>query len=130
MQLIEHSDSPRYVRLHADDNVVVVVRLPPELEYRDDTSEIDGSAGDDKVGAQVTHCADTGETFLVYDLDRFDLDEARNPSGDADARLTLTIDGVLPTSSTEIGARAEENGVSFSCGGVFLPDESIVVDVR
>ncbi|MCU1720039.1 galactarate dehydratase [Pseudomonas sp. 5P_5.1_Bac1] len=25
MQLIEHSDSPRYVRLHADDNVVVVV---------------------------------------------------------------------------------------------------------
>ncbi|MET1078018.1 MAG: galactarate dehydratase [Pseudomonas sp.] len=25
MQLIDHSDSPRYVRLHADDNVVVVV---------------------------------------------------------------------------------------------------------
>ncbi len=25
MQLIEHSDSPRYVRLHDDDNVVVVV---------------------------------------------------------------------------------------------------------
>ncbi|MDW9406579.1 galactarate dehydratase, partial [Pseudomonas soli] len=25
MQLIEHSESPRYVRLHPDDNVVVVV---------------------------------------------------------------------------------------------------------
>ncbi len=28
MQLIEHSDSPRYIRLHERDNVVIVVYRP------------------------------------------------------------------------------------------------------
>ncbi|MCC6952540.1 MAG: hypothetical protein IT290_00330 [Deltaproteobacteria bacterium] len=110
-----------------DDNVVVVVRLPGQLRYRDDTSEIDGVGSDDGVGARVTECA--GETYLEYDLDRFDLDDAANPDGSADARLTLTVDAVSPGASVEIEAVAEENGVPYSCGAAFLSDESEFVSV-
>ena len=112
-----------------DDNVTVALRLPPELRYRDDTSEIDGVSTDDGVGARVTFCQDTGETFLEYDLDRFDLDDAKNPDGDADARLTLTVDAVAAGSSVEIEAIADSNGVAYSCGGRFLSDESEFVSI-
>lgn len=41
MQLIEHSDSPRYIRLHERDNVVVVVNdqgVPAGTEFADGPS--------------------------------------------------------------------------------------------
>jgi hypothetical protein len=76
-----------------DENVVIVVRLPEGIEFRDGTSEIDGIDGDEEVGAQIVRCSGSDETFLIFDMDRFDLDDASNPPGDADAVLTLTIEG-------------------------------------
>ena len=44
MQLIEHSDSPRYIRLHERDNVVVVVNdqgVPAGTEFPDGLVTVD-----------------------------------------------------------------------------------------
>lgn len=52
MQLIEHSDSPRYVRLHDDDNVVVVVNdggLGEGARFADGLTLIEGVPQSHKV---------------------------------------------------------------------------------
>ena len=44
MQLIEHSDSPRYIRLHERDNVVIVVNdqgVPAGTEFPDGLVTVD-----------------------------------------------------------------------------------------
>ncbi len=44
MQLIEHSDSPRYIRLHERDNVVIVVNdqgVPAGTEFPDGLVTLD-----------------------------------------------------------------------------------------
>lgn len=52
MQLIEHSESPRYVRLHDDDNVVVVVNdggLGEGARFADGLTLIEGVPQSHKV---------------------------------------------------------------------------------
>jgi len=113
-----------------DDNVSVVVRLPEGIEYRDDTSEIDGVSGDDGVGAQVVRCVASGETYLIYDLDRFDLDNAANPAGDGDAVITLTIDATKRGDFATIEAAADGDRTPlFSCGSSFASDEQVSIEV-
>lgn len=113
-----------------DDNdaVNLVVRIPSGLSYRDDTSEVDSVGGDQKVGARITPCAG-GETYLTYILDEFDLDGAENPPGDADARLTFTVDAITGGTTHTLSARAATFNSAFTCGGAFGSerDESIVV---
>lgn len=115
--------------LNGNDNVVVTVRLPAGLSLRSGTSEIDGGSNsdDEGVGAQITQCSN-GDTFLVYDLDRFDLDKAANPSGDADARLKLTIDADDIVRNGIIEARADSSAF-FTCDGLFLSDVRTGINV-
>lgn len=111
------------------DNVVVVVKLPEGLEFRDGTSEIDGVDGDDSLGAQIVRCSGSNETYLIFDMDEFDLDNASNPPGDADAVLTMTVDGVAPVDFETIEATAGDNEPLFECGERFISDEQAAITV-
>ena len=113
-----------------NERIVVVVRLPPELRYREGTAEIQTTFGsDDEVDPQGGICSDSGETFLVFDLDDRDLSDAENPGGDADAQLSLTVDALVPGGNVVIDATARERSVAFSCGQSFFSDAHQVLGI-
>ena len=111
-----------------DKNLVITLRLPSSLRLREGTSEIDG-VRDESVGAQITNCPATGEQFLVFDLDRFDLEEASNPNGDADARLTLTVDAIQAQEIAIVGARADGDIPIFACGLQFPVERELAMRI-
>ncbi len=113
-----------------DGQVELVVKLPNQLTYQTGSAEIDGfSAQDDEgVTPEIVRC-DGGVTYLVFDLDSYDLDEASPPSDDADAQLTMTINGRLLGDNITIEARADEGSVSYGCDEDFSPDEDETVSV-
>jgi hypothetical protein len=110
------------------ENVIVLVRLGAELRLREGTSEIQGNFGDESVGAQVTNC-DTGEQYLLFDLDDNDLSGAEDPFGEGDAELSFTVDAVVENPNAVIDALATNNSVFFECGGTFRGEEVTVVTV-
>lgn len=115
-----------------NEDIFVVVHLPNGLDYRNDTAEIDGRITDEDVSPRLTFCSDSGETYLLFVLDRYDLDNADNPSGDADARLTLTVDAVDATvadRSLLIDARADGNEPVFSCNDTFAAEGALSLRV-
>lgn len=107
-------------------NVVVTISLPPELGLREGTAEIEERTGDDPIGARVTTCQD-GSSFLVFDMDDNDLDQASNPSGDADARLKLTVDA-LSSGVALIEARAGASASNF-CNQTFPGEAAVVINI-
>ena len=111
------------------EHVIVAVKLPPEVRYEEGTSEIDGIFADRKVSPQYKGCAQTGELFLIFDLDWSDLIGASNPDGDGDARLTMTLSGQQSISVTTIESKAQSNFLSVSCDGPFVPDMSAQVSI-
>ena len=111
------------------DSVDVVVKIPNEVSYREGTAEVDEDVGgDNDVSPEITLCAD-GSSFLRFNLDENDLKDAENPEGDADARLTLTIDSVGGPGSFVIEGRADENSAPFGCVGSFLAEDRVVLNV-
>ena len=116
--------------LNDDGNVRLVVKLPNGLKYRADSSEIDEAGSSDKeVGAQILECATSGETYLLFDMDRFDLRSANAPNSDSDAQLKLTVDGTRRGSTLVIEARADKDRIAYGCNINFFPDEQEVVSV-
>ena len=109
------------------DNVALVVKLPAGLSYREGTAELHNETGDDSIGAQITQCPD-GTTFLLFDMDRHDLNDLEDPSGDALGDLTLTVDGNF-TGPWLIEARARQDVVFFGCNQVFNNDASVYLTV-
>ena len=103
------------------ESIDLVVKLPPELAYREGTAEVQTSDGDEEVGAQIFHCLN-GDTYLLFVLDEYDLDDAIDPAGDADAQLNLTVDAVA-SGFPNIEAAAGDN-VAFECGFDF-PYEAV-----
>ena len=71
------------------------------------------------------NCA-SGEQFLLYDMDRFDLENATSPV--ADARLKFTLDGIAPGVSI-VRAFADTDRPVFACGDDFLSDEEVAIEV-
>ena len=110
------------------ERAVVVIRLPQEVRFREGSSEIQRPIDDNSTGAQVVDC-DSGEQYLLFDLDDNDLARAENPSGDADAELSLTVDSVAAGSQVIISARARENSVFFQCGQPFDSDRDVVLTI-
>jgi len=110
-------------------NVEVVVRIPEGAEFRGGTAEIQVPAADNDVGAQIFNCTDTGEQFLVFDLDENELLLAENPSGDADAELTLTIDAISAGTDLPIQAAASSSGVRFTCGEPLAFDQQTFLTI-
>ena len=68
------------------DNIVLVVELPPALDFRRDTAELEGALGDNRVQPKVTLCPTSKKKYLEFDFNDDDLAFASNPNGDADAR--------------------------------------------
>jgi hypothetical protein len=111
-------------------NVSLVVKLPAGLAFREDSSEIDGPGSNDEgVEPQIFQCR-SGETYLLFDMDRFDLDNASAPDDGADAQMKLTVDGIAAGANLVIEARADEGRISFGCGTMFIPDEQALITVR
>ena len=112
-----------------DEDVRVVVQLPSQVRYRPGSSEITRVLDDHSVDpVHVGSCGD-GSSFIEYNFNEFDLDDASNPSGDADAELTFTVDAVLTGSATIRGA-ADNNGVAYACEVPFNGDKSVAVVVQ
>ena len=119
-----------------DNRVVVVVKIPASLLYRPGTGEVDRIIDDRNVEPLTTVC-DDGSSFVEFTLSDRDLVSAINPEGDADARLSFTLDSssvdpVAGTSESQaiIGARARVNSVDFSCDNVFPAQKEAVLLVR
>lgn len=116
-----------------DDGVVnLVVRLPRQLGYRNNSAEIDGPGSRDKdVDPRARRCSD-GSTYLSFNLDEGDLDDANVPVDVAGggAQLRMTVNGVLPGKFVTIEAAADNGDVLFSCGEDFDFDEQEIVSVE
>jgi hypothetical protein len=111
------------------DRVFLIVQLPPGFEYRDGTSELETTSGDKKIGPQLTTCDATGESYLLYDMDRFDLENTLAPSRNAEARLKFTIDAVQRVDVGVVRAYADSDRPIFGCGQDFITDEEVAIEV-
>jgi hypothetical protein len=113
-----------------DGDVNLVIRLPSGIGFRPSSSEIDASgSNDDGVEPQLFSCP-TGETYLLFAMDRFDLDNAAAPGDGADAQMKLTVDGESRGANLVIEARADEGRIIFGCNQLFIPDEQTSITVR
>lgn len=114
-----------------DDNIVAVVfQIPNELRFRLGTAEIQASIGDDNdIGAQITDCPG-GEQYLLFELDDNDLIDAEDPSGEAKAELTLTLDSANTSVGALVQAFASRDSAFFGCGLVFDGEDSEVIVIN
>lgn len=99
------------------DDIQVVVALPPQLRFRAGTAEIQRPIDDNDVNPDQELVCPDGSSFLRFTFGRSDLFDADNPSGDADAELTLTVDSTVPAGTVSIAATASDDTVAFSCAG-------------
>jgi len=105
------------------EDVYLVVRLPRGIRFRSGTSEIQGFGDDDKrITPTITNCLN-GDQYLDFIIDGDDLAEGRDPSGDSDVEITLTIDAVAPSGLGIIQARADDSTVLYGCESIFASDE-------
>lgn len=112
------------------EHVMLVIRLPIEVAFRTGSAELQRPIDDRSVGAQITDCPETGEQFLLFNLDDNDLRTVGNPEGEADAELALTIDAVTPAQAAIIQGVAQNNTVIFSCGEPFISDRDLAIQIR
>lgn len=113
-----------------DGEVNLVVRLPRQLSYRDNSAEIDGPGSRDKDEDPVVKRCANGESFLSFTFNDNDLDEAQPPSDGADAQLKLTVDAIASGQYVPVEARADEDTVLYSCAQVFNYDEQNILTVE
>lgn len=98
-----------------NDDIEVVVELPPQLLFRPGTAEIKRPIDDMDINPAAEVQCPGGTSFLRFSLGRSDLVDANNPGGDADAELRFTVDSLPPTGATLIAAAASDDTVPFSC---------------
>lgn len=110
--------------------VNLVVRLPRQLSYRDNSAELDlpGSRDRDE-DPQAQRCPD-GETFLLFQFDDSDLAGADSPFDSGSAQLKLTVDGKRVGSNLAIQAVADEGTIGYTCSQSFNFDEEQLIDVE
>lgn len=114
------------------DNAVVtlVVKLPRQLSYLDNSAEIDKPGSRDRdTDPSVKKCS-TGETYLSFALDESDLRDAQVPFDGGDAILKLTVTGESRSAAVTIEAAADDGIVTFGCTKDFNPDEQEVIRVE
>jgi hypothetical protein len=110
--------------------VNLVVRVPPQLTYRDDSAEINLPGSKDRnEDPKVTQCPG-GETFLVFKFTKSDLENLNLPVDSSDTQLKLTVDGVRVGEDLSIQAAADEGAVSYGCGKDFAFDEEQLLTVE
>lgn len=111
-------------------DVNLVVKLPRQLSYRDNSAEIDRVGGRDKdTDPRVRLCPD-GESYLSFSFDESDLNDADVPFDGGDATLKLTLNGERRGAFVAIEAAADDGIVPFGCAQNFIPDEQEIVSVE
>lgn len=113
-----------------DDNkeVMLVVKLPRQLQYRANSAEIDKVGSRDRdVDPRVRTCAN-GDSYLIFTLGESQLKNA-NPPADGDAQLKMTLDGEKAGRLVSMEAAADDNFVPYGCNDTFDFDEQEVVNV-
>jgi hypothetical protein len=110
--------------------VNLVVKLPRQLAYRDESAEIDKPGSRDRdVDPRVRTCQN-GDSYLIFTLGESQLEDAVSPAEGADAQLKLTVDAEKRGQMISIEAAADESTVPYSCSGVFVFDEREIVSVE
>lgn len=108
--------------------VIIVLHLAPGIVFHPGSGEVDIPGGNDlPASGQITNC-NTGDSFVLFNLNKQDLLTADNPSGDADARLTLTIDAIAPGTSTIEGEAGDV--ATFACGQEFNAQATAIIEVH
>ncbi len=118
-------------RISNGEHLFIVVRLPPQVEYNVGTTEIDGltTENDNAKTPILTNCA-SGEQFLAIDVSSVDLLQAQNPSGDADMRLNLSIQGTTRGIDAPIQATADDVVPAYACGQAFSAESEVMITVQ
>jgi hypothetical protein len=111
-----------------NDDIFLVVQVPPELSFREGSAEVQGRFDED-VSPRITDCGPGQETYLRFRLDDEDLAIASNPSGSADAELALTLDAQIPGAVIVISAAADNDEIPFDCGEPFLFDRQVSMEI-
>lgn len=110
--------------------VNLIIKLPRQLSYLNNSAEIDEPGSRDKdTDPQVRRCS-TGETYLSFVLDESDLEDAEVPVEGGDAILKLTVVGESPGKAVAIEAAADDGPVIFGCTKDFNPDEQEIISVE
>jgi hypothetical protein len=110
--------------------VNLVVKLPRQLSYLDDSAEIDKPGSRDRdVDPRVRACPN-GDSFLVFELGESQLEGAEPPFDGGDAQLKFTVNGEKRGEMVGIEAAADESTVAYSCSREFLFDEQEIVSVE
>lgn len=108
-------------------NLVVVV--PPQLSFMLGSAEINGAGGDDvSVVPYATRCRN-GFTFLQFNLDDNDLQNAYSPDSGSESQLTMTLAGRLRSDYVVVEAAANEGYIDFGCDQDFVADTTEAVMV-
>ncbi len=113
-----------------DGEVTLVIKLPRQLTYRDNSAEIDGPGSRDKDEDPIIKRCSNGESFLAFTFNENDLDDAQPPTDGADAQLKLTVDAVVSGQYVPVEARADEDTVLYSCAQIFNYDEQDILTVE
>jgi hypothetical protein len=110
--------------------VNLVVKLPRQLSYLDNSAEIDKPGSRDRdVDPRVRKCPN-GDSYLLFDLGESQLEGAESPYDGGDAQLKFTVDGERRGEMISIQAAADESAVPYSCSREFLFDEQEIVSVE
>lgn len=113
-----------------DGEVNLVIKLPPQLSYLNNSAEIDEPGSRDKdTDPKVRRCS-TGDTYLSFVLDESDLENAQVPVDGGDAILKLTVVGESRGKAVAIEAAADDGTVLFGCTQEFDPDEQEIISVE
>jgi hypothetical protein len=112
-----------------DRNVEIAVQLPPTVRYRSGTADLKRPIDDRQLNPQEIACSDSS-SLLIFDLSSSELAEAENPSGDADAEIHFTIDGLTAGNDQQIAAAAAEDNIQVSCGSVFPAQATTLIAVQ
>jgi hypothetical protein len=111
-------------------DINLVARLDHGIEYREESAELSGIGGRDRdVDPRVSKCPN-GESFLVFNLGRSELDDAEIVGIPTSAQLKFTVDGVSVHSVSSIEARADEGEIPFDCADNFRSDEQEFISVE
>lgn len=110
-------------------DVVVAVRLPSTLAYRPNTAEVSRPINDRGIDPVVISCGG-GRSILQFVLDENELTDAENPSGDADAEITFTVDGIVAGSGGVISGEAANDAVNVSCDSNGSSQSSALINVQ
>lgn len=104
------------------DGIYLVIQVPAELSFREDSAEIQNDFNDEDVSPLITDCGEGQEKYLRFRFDDEDLRNAGDPSGSADAELALTLDAAQAAELVVISAVAADSEIPFGCEQAFLSD--------